>query len=315
MKRYNIYKSIFGCLVLSCFISVMASCGKSDDLNMDTKILGLGGETWEPTAVDIWLKDNFVMPYNIEVKYKWDQFELDLNATLVPPKEEKIIPVMSIVKSVWITPYEELVGSAFVKKLCPKKYVLVGSPRYNTSGTITLGEAEGGRKIIIFRVNWFTHGDKEMIQSMMKTVHHEFTHTMHQTIMYPEEYMKITPGGYTSSWNNVSDEEALKLGYISSYACASPDEDFAEMLSRIIVYGRVAFEERVAEGHAIWNDPERNEGMTYDPGNAMKQKEAILITYLKDVWGVDLYDPAPGVKGLETLVQEAIAQAISDDNN
>ncbi len=308
MKKIYNYLYTLTLLLASCVIIV--SCSK-DELNYDAKIEGLGGEVWEPTAIDNWLTDNYVKPYNVEVKYKWDQFEIDLNAMLVPPKEEKIIPVMSMIKDIWISPYETLAGSTFIKVLCPKKYVLVGSPRYNSSGTITLGEAEGGRKITIYRINRFESGDIELIQSIMKTVHHEFAHTMHQTKLYPQEYMNITPGGYTSSWNNVSDETALKLGYISSYACASPDEDFAEMIARILIYGRKSFEERVAMANKIWNDPALNAGLTYNPGAALKQKEAIIITYLKDVWGVNLYDPSPNDKGLETLVQEAIDKQIN----
>ncbi len=295
---------IFFILIPALFIY---SCEKDDTIDLNTTILDLGGEDLSQNEIDIWLYNNYVKPYNMEVKYKWDQFELALNRTLVPVYEEKVIPIMNMIKETWITPYEQVAGATFIKKLSPKKFVLVGSPQYN-NGTITLGEAEGGRKIVMYRLNWFTNSDVSLIRAIMKTVHHEFGHTLHQTIMYPEEYMYITPSAYTSSWNNVSDLEAMKLGFISSYATANPDEDFVEMLSRIVVYGKAAFDLRVSQATAIYNDPAQNAGMTYDPGAALKRKEAILITYLKQVWGVDLYDPSPGVKGLVTLVQEAITR-------
>lgn len=297
------------CLLAASFI--VWGCEKEELGDLNTKILDLGGEEIAPTETDIWLYNNFVKTYNMEVKYKWDQFELALNRTLVPVYEDKVIPIMNTIKETWIVPYEKVAGAAFIKKLSPKKFVLVGSPQYN-NGTITLGEAEGGRKIVMYRLNWFTRTDASLIRAIMKTVHHEFGHTMHQTIMYPEEYMYITPAAYTSSWNNVSDMEAMKLGFISSYATASPDEDFVEMLSRIVVYGKEAFDQRVAEATSIYNNPSLNAGMTYDPGAALRQKEAILVSYLKQVWGVDLYDPSPGVKGLVTLVQEAISDISSN---
>lgn len=295
----------------------MTLCGAvscdDDDLNLDQPIEGLGGEVWTPTDLDAWLTETFVNPYNIEVKYKWDQFELELNATLVPPVEAYVKPVMTWVKNIWIEPYETIAGSAFVKKLCPKKYVLVGSARYNSNGTITLGEAEGGKKITIYRINWYTPGDKDLMQAILKTVHHEFSHTMHQTIRYPEEYMNITPGGYTSQWNNVSAAEAQGKGYISPYACASPDEDFAEMIARIVVYGREAFDEYVQQASDDYADANATHYATYDPGEALREKESMIITYLKDVWGIDLYDPAEGVKGLESLVQDAIQRSVDED--
>ncbi len=293
---------IFSIITMTVSVS---SCQKDDLSDLNSSILDLGGEDIAQNETDIWLYNNYVKPYNMEVKYKWDQFELALNRTLVPVYEEKVIPIMNMIKKTWIDPYEKVAGPTFIKKLSPKKFVLVGSPQYN-SGTITLGEAEGGRKIVMYRLNWFTESDVSLIRAIMKTVHHEFGHTMHQTIMYPEEFMYITPSAYTSSWNNVSDLEATKLGFISSYATANSDEDFVEMLSKIVVYGREAFEQRVALATSIYNDPAQNAGMTYDPGAALRQKEAILISYLKQVWGVDLYDPSPGVKGLVTLVQEAI---------
>lgn len=286
-------------------VTTTVSCQKEDKIDMDLAILGLGGEQVAQNETDIWLYNNFVKPYNMEVKYKWDQHELALNRTLVPIYEQKVIPIMNTIKETWIKPYETVAGPAFIKKLSPKKFILVGSPQYN-NGTITLGEAEGGRKIVMYRLNWFSIEDASLIRAIMKTVHHEFGHTMHQTVMYPEEYIYITPAAYTSSWNNVSDLEAMKLGFISSYSTASPDEDFVEMLARIVVYGKEAFDSRVDEATRIYNDPLLNAGMLYDPGAALRQKESILVSYLKQVWGVDLYDPSPGVKGLVSLVQDAI---------
>lgn len=319
----NILKYTLFTAVAIGFVLAGSSCSKEDKLDENTKIYGLGGDEYTETPIDKWLYESFVKQYNIEIKYRFNQFELDLNKTLVPIKEDIVTPVMEIVKRVWIDPYDKLAGSTFVKNLAPKKFVLVGSPQYN-NGTITLGEAEGGRKIVIFRLNWFNTKavtaeeiatQKDLIQSIMKTVHHEFVHTMHQTILYPEEFMNITPAGYTSSWNNVKDIDALKLGYISPYACSNSNEDFAETISRILVYGKAAFDKRVADATAVYKDPKQNEGMTYDPGIALRKKESMVITYLKDVWNVDLYDPAPGVKGLETLVQEAINASLPTTNN
>lgn len=317
MKSLNIVWDLRKIVIASIiFLSALASysCSKEDlDGSVDS-ISGLGGDVFPPTEVDSWLSQEFVKPYNMEVKYRFNRFELDLNKMLVPIKEENVKPIMEVIKKVWIEPYEKVAGPTFIKTLAPKNFVLVGSPQYN-NGTITLGEAEGGRKIVIFRLNWYKinpqtpteiASNKELVQSMMKTVHHEFAHTMHQITLYPVEFSNITPAGYTSSWHNIDDNEALKLGYISPYATASPNEDFAETLSRILVYGKAAFDARVAQATAIYNDPAQNKGMTYDPGAALKAKEAIVVKYLKEVWKIDVYNPTPEVKGLETLVQETI---------
>lgn len=303
LLRYNFY------LILVAFLF---SCSE-EEFTPNQNLLGLGGDEMQPTAVDNWIHDNLVQSYNIDVKYKWDQSELDLNKTLVPIKENLVIPVMNVVKKVWIDPYETLVGPTFIRQLAPKRYVLVGSPEYNSDGTIKVGEAEGGKKITIFRLNWFSATDKELIQEIMKTVHHEFGHTMHQTIMYPTEFKYITAAGYITSWNNTEDNDAIKLGYISKYARSGPDEDFVEMLSRIAVYGPEWYEARVAKAQAMYEDPTQNVGMTYNPAEALRQKESMVVSYLKDIWGVEFYDH-DGEKGLVSLVQDAINSVTSAAN-
>ena len=54
----------------------------------DQYLNGLGGDEYVLNEIDEWIIDNYTRPYNMEVKYRWDQSELDLNRTLVPIKEE-----------------------------------------------------------------------------------------------------------------------------------------------------------------------------------------------------------------------------------
>lgn len=268
--------------------------------------VGLGGEDWGTSESDIWIYNNLTQPYNIDVKYRWDQSEVDLNKTLVPIKEELVVPLLRIVKRLWIEPYEQQTNDSFIKKLSPKRYVLVGSAKYKETG-ITIGEAEGGRKIVLYRCNDFEGNlnNREMIQAIMKTAHHEFGHTMHQIIMYPLDFNNVTPGSYTSSWENASDDDALKLGYISRYSRANPNEDFVEIISRVALWGQDWFDEQVARAKQLYEDPATNAGLTYDPAEALRAKESIIVNYLKSNWGVDFYDTDER-EGLVTLVQRAL---------
>jgi hypothetical protein len=63
--------------------------------------------------------NNLTTPYNIAVKYKWDQSELQqfLDKTLVPPKQEAVIPLMSAIKKAWIDVYIAEAGTLFFKTL------------------------------------------------------------------------------------------------------------------------------------------------------------------------------------------------------
>ena len=78
---------------------IITSCKKEDALGNVDNIPGLGGDTWAPGAIDDYIFDSLTVPYNIAVKYKWDQGELqdDFNKDLVPPKEEKVIPLLGAI--------------------------------------------------------------------------------------------------------------------------------------------------------------------------------------------------------------------------
>jgi substrate import-associated zinc metallohydrolase lipoprotein len=208
---------------------------------------------------------------------------------LVPVKEDKVIPVMKVVKDTWIEPYVQKAGEAFVKEHAPKQFVLVGSAKYNDDGTIVLGEAESGRKVTLFVVNDFNRLNVPAVKQMLHTIHHEFAHILHQTILYPREYKQVTPSGYTASWYNTNDETARALGFITPYARASSDEDFVEMISMMLVEGRTGYEAILSKV------PEEGRAL-------LRKKEAFVVAYFKQSWNIDFYS-------LQTATQEAITKA------
>ena len=298
MKKVTIYL---------CIIFLLA-CNKKENLGNVDDIPGLGGDTWVKGPIDNWLYDNLTKPYNISVKYKWDQFELELNKNLIPPQEEKIVPVMEAVKKVWIDTYIAEAGDVFIKTYCPKFFVLCGSASWNTDGTITLGTAEGGRKIVLYVLNDFrtkamtdyTPSDSNTVKQMFHTIEHEFGHILHQNVLYPEGFKRITPGFYTANWNNVSDNAARRDGFVTAYAMSAPDEDFVEMISMMLIEGRAGFDKIVSSipaGTSI-------NGITQANAIAkLRKKEAMVVAYYKDVWGIDFYR-------LQLRVREAVDELI-----
>ncbi|EOR95475.1 hypothetical protein ADIARSV_1294 [Arcticibacter svalbardensis MN12-7] len=283
MKKKQLY------IILLAFIASFASCTKEEDLTGD--IVGLGGETWVKGPLDDWLSTNYVQPYNIDVKYRFDRFELDQDKNLVPVMENKVIPLMNAVKKVWIDPYTKEAGDAFIKKYAPKQFVLVGSPSFNANNTITLGTAEGGRKIVLYKVNAFEYNNVAEVKQQLHTIHHEFAHILHQTILYPVAYKNISVGKYSVTWFNYSDAEANELGFVTSYARSGPDEDFVEMISTMLIEGRDGFDEIVASSP-----------VAVQP--ILRQKEQIVVKYFKDSWKIDFYK-------LQTDVQTELAQVIT----
>jgi substrate import-associated zinc metallohydrolase lipoprotein len=229
------------------------------------------------TPLDNWLFDNFTAPYNIEVKYRWDASELAVTQTLVPPATDKVLSIMSIVKDTWVVPYTTEAGQTFLKTFCPKQFVLVGSPNFNSNGTITLGTAEGGRKIVLYVINDFEEDSRRKIKEQMHTVHHEFAHILHQNILYPANFKEITRGDYTADWTNISTAEAQSKGFITPYAMSAPDEDFVEIIAMMLTEGKRGFDRIVcsipsATGQAL-----------------IREKEQIVVAYFSNVYHIDFY--------------------------
>ncbi|MGZ5218447.1 MAG: substrate import-associated zinc metallohydrolase lipoprotein [Chitinophagaceae bacterium] len=275
---------------------IIVSCKKEDELGNVDNIPGLGGDTWAPGPIDNWIYDSLTVPYNIAVKYKWDQSELDLNKTLVPPKEEKVIPVLSAIKKGWIQPYVDEAGILFFKTISPKFFSLVGSPSFNSDGSITLGTAEGGRKVVLYELNNFrikgmpgyVASDSDRVLRMFWVINHEYAHILDQNIKFPVEFSESSASSYTSDWTNVSPQEALNEGFVSQYSISGKDDDWAEMVGLMLVHGRGWFENRVNSINYTGTTP--NGTTAVEARARLRQKEAAVVSYFKQAWNIDFYN-------------------------
>ena len=127
---------------------VTGSCREDESIVDNLNIPGLGGYDYEETELDKWLDKTFRLPYNIRVYYRWDavqQINL-ITKKLVPAKVEDIQPMMAALARVWFDPYLVAAPYGFLQNTAPKTIVLTGSPEYDNSGAVTLGQAEGARK-------------------------------------------------------------------------------------------------------------------------------------------------------------------------
>ncbi|EHQ25159.1 putative zinc-binding metallopeptidase [Mucilaginibacter paludis] len=271
----NIYFKNALVIILGLGLTI-TSCAKKDVIPT-TPINGLGGDTWVAGTIDTYLLNTYVVPYNIEVKYKWDPYELDISKDLVPPKESLVMPVMNLVKTIWIDPYDKLAGNGFIRKYSPKEFVLVGSAQYNSNGTITLGEAEGGRKITLFVINDFDKKNLPAVRQMMHTIEHEFAHILHQNVLYPQAFKSLNPEWYTATWFNNTNAQANLQGLVTAYAKAGVDEDFVETVAYLLIEGQASFDSMVTTVNAT--NP--------TAANILKQKNAIVISYFKTAYNID----------------------------
>ena len=78
--------------------AAFTACNEEDPIDPNADIPGLGGEETVQTETDRWLYENYVVPFNIDVEYKWDATDMmpSIDKQLVPVDEELVIPFMQV---------------------------------------------------------------------------------------------------------------------------------------------------------------------------------------------------------------------------
>ena len=300
MKRYNniFLAALFGATLL------LGGCREEEKIADDLYIPGLGGEKYAENELDKWLYQNYTLPYNIDAAQAYSSLS---EVQLVPVEFDAVQPMMAALRDVWFEPYIQATGNSqdFLKEVAPKKIVLVGSLEYQ-NGSYKLGQAEGGRKILLLNVNNFDASDENELKESLHTIVHEFTHILHQTKLFDKKYQEISTGRYNSNWTLLNDSEARHLGFITNYAMLNKDEDFAEMVSGILVFGYDWFKDTVlAEAEKSIENPNAKADL--------EAKLAIVESYFKETWNIEFFDnETSGEKGLETYFREAIEKVVSN---
>lgn len=247
-------------------------------------------------ALDAYIKHEYNEPYNISFLYKMQDVGSDMDYNLIPCSYEKSIDFAVLNKYLWFDVYAQLAGEkeVFLKKYSPRILHIIGSPAVNPStGTIKLGEAEGGKKITLYRGNGMETSDVDRLNEYyFKTMHHEFGHILHQNHLYPNDYRLFNNGQYApQDWQNTPDSVALGRGFITPYASNVVDDDVVEMFANYIVKDDATWAQMMEVAKFDW---EKHEGLAAD---TMKNCLANGVT--RDVLGY-VIDTTTDVQGNET---------------
>jgi substrate import-associated zinc metallohydrolase lipoprotein len=274
--------------------SLFSSCNKEEEFTASifdvNDTLNVNSASY---AFDLWLHDAYLLPYNLDFRYKLQDVGSDMSYNLVPATFEKSQQMAKLVKYLWFDVYGKIVSPEFLKENGPRIIHLVGSPAYNPiSGTMLLGTAEGGLKVTLYRVNDLNPLDIDMMNEYyFKTMHHEFAHILHQKKKYPSEFGLISKGNYSPlGWQERTSSQAASLGFVSPYAGSQNREDFVEVIANYLV-----------KTDAQWNnilDMASKPGVDYygktldddgiDGKAVILEKLVIATKWLKDSWNIDI---------------------------
>lgn len=295
MKKTSIKYLSAACLAFAAFFGA-TSC--SDELG--ETIFPDVDESLDPNsytyALDSYVKHEYNEPYNISFLYKMQDISSDMDYNLIPCSYEKSIDFAVLNKYLWFDVYAQLAGEKeiFLKKYSPRILHIIGSPAVNPStGTIKLGEAEGGKKITLYRGNGMnTTNVDQLNEYYFKTMHHEFGHILHQNHLYPNDYRLFNNGQYApQDWQNTPDSVALGRGFITPYASNTVDDDVVELFANYIVKDDATWAQMMEVAKFDW---EKHEGLAADT-----IKNCLANGVSRDILGY-VIDTTTDVEGNET---------------
>lgn len=266
--KYPLFLGLF-------FVGILVACSE-DSLN-STSVFDDELVT-EKNKLDIWVEKNYLDAYNVDFKYRMEDIESSLSNNLVPIKYDLAVKMARIVKHVWFEAYDEAGGIDFMRLYAPKVIHLIGSKQWNPNGTITLGYAEGGLKVTLVGGNWLNPTNiDDLNNNYFHTMHHEFSHILHQTKPYPIEYNTLSEGHYSpSGWHNRNKlSDYAPFGFVTAYGSSQPVEDIAEVTACFLTWNKGEWDTlQKGAGEAGWN--------------IIQQKITIVKDYMKDNYGIDM---------------------------
>lgn len=250
--------------------AALGACRKDAFTPVNPSTLNFDSTTTN-TALDQWLKSNFLDEYNVNVIYKYGAYYHDPDRNVTPPDPVNVQPMMTTVLDGYITPYRDVAGVDFIKKTVPKEFVLFGSTSYDAQNVGYAGTASGGVRINLFGVDNFSL-TPSFVTGRLGVIHHEFTHIINQIYPIPTDFSSITAAYYNANWTATPTDTSHKYGFVSSYASQNIMEDYAETNRALLVSGQSWFDYWVKTSTA--------------GAAALKAKEDNIVTYYSSI-GID----------------------------
>lgn len=211
--------------------------------------------------LDSFVKKCFLIPYNVDFKYKMEDISSDVTKNLIPASYDKCKELAVLTKYLWYDIYRDNVedGDILMKKYSPRIIHLIGSKNVNpNTGTEILGETSNGIMITLFRGNTLDVNNMDYCNEyFFQTMHHEFGHMLCSNHVVPTEYRSLTPGIYDAlSWQETCDSVALGQGAISDYSRNNYEDDFVEMFSVFLTSTDQQWQARLNTSKWAWEEKE-----------------------------------------------------------
>lgn len=237
--------------------------------------------------------------FGTATRWRWNDNFINPTQRATPVDANLVIPTTKLVEYLWAGAYAATGKDAedFITRLFPAELVYMGSYIFLNDGSRLLGFAEGGARVTLLNLNALDYQDRAWMTDpsggILATVHHEYSHIVHQNHNIPVGFNTISDTYLGAGWSNgVSRDDAIKLGMVRNYATLNEFEDFCEIISHLLTLEKSVFEEDFinqedcsvyTDSGDIVNCTELNEGR-----KRISQKVDLVVDFYKNNFNVDL---------------------------
>lgn len=293
---YRLWSASFATLVL--FFSLSCSKEKLSEESVVESYL----RTPEQTELDAWLTREF-SPYNIQVNYRWQKENLPSGSVAIPPKTDRVQPILEAVKQLCLELYrlERAGGKDFLLDKGLIRFTLLGGYELDATGVLMRlwYPQTASNELFIFDANAFDPTDRKSIYRLMRSVHHQFARRLIEQIPYDRDaFLAIGAKAYGSLalppsprdvYRRVGmSEYAHRRGFYTLYSMAAPEDEFAELISIFLLHSAVELK-RVEEIAARpTSDLPEDQREAQQALRLIKKKRAFVEHYFKQQVGISL---------------------------
>ena len=295
------------------------SSDKLGDTIFDTTEHGLDTTAYT-YPLDRFVEENFRIPYNMRFLYRFQDVGSDMDYNLTPCSYDQSINLAVMCKYLWYDVYEKVVGREFLKQYSPRVIQVVGSPAFNSSsGTMKLGTAEGGLKITLYMAEDLRPESIDSLNEFFfKTMHHEFSHILHQNINIPTDFSLISAGTYNAtSWQDTPDSVAVSRGFTSPYASSQLREDWVETIANYIVKDTVTWRRMLSTARSNWELADDVDAAYWNKLDAQVKAGRAnrdTVGYFIKIASYSNGDPSTYAIQRKTVQRDSLKFAVTDEN-
>lgn len=268
-------------------------CQKEETLNEKSVLLK---ENNQPDSLDKWISANYTKPYGIAVYYQSNAVSPYTN--VYPPKAEKVLPVLKVLKTLWIDIYNDskIGGANFIREAHPINLNLYGG-KNTGSGLEEIGTPGSALTMHIYNVDAFKEKDSASLFQLLRITHHNYAKKLIEQKPFDKEaWKKITLHQFYEGWQKDYGKiytpfysPAYFFGFYSILARKSIEDDFLETVSVVLTHTKKDIEEVIDYSkHNLGPGIPYFDFLAQHAHVSMSNKKAFIAKYFKENWQINL---------------------------